>query len=121
MKKIMGTLTGTGATINVECGFKPDYVRIINKTTFTQVECFFTTVTTAPSAASHSQQIVETVTAHGFNIEADGDRTAMASAAAGLAQYAGSPGLESTGFTIGASAVPNVNTNVIVWEAVQMD
>lgn len=122
MRKAAGIVEGTGATLNVSCGFKPDKVTIINKTTNTKVECLFTRVTSATdSDGDGAKEHTETVTSHGFNVAAAGTRTAMASAAAGLAQYAGSPASAGEGFTIGASAVPNVDGDDIVWEAEQFD
>jgi len=40
MKKITGTFNGTGAILNVGCGFKPDYVKVVNITsaTFESIE-----------------------------------------------------------------------------------
>ena len=105
MKKTTGMVTGTETTLNVEVGFKPDKVRIINIATRTE---------TVFNAA-------DTVNVNGVAVAADGVKTKAASAAHGISAYDGALGSESEGFTIGASAVPNVNTNVILWEAETFD
>lgn len=121
MRKVIGTTIGTGATLNVEVGFKPDKVSLYNKTTRTKLDCSFTRVTLGEDGVGGGKVHTETVTGHGMNTAADGVRAAMVSAAAGLAQYAGADGSAAKGFTIGATATPNVDTNVIVWEAEQFD
>ena len=102
MKKITGTVTGIAATINVEVGFKPTKVVVRNVTTLN---------------ANEFNEADET-NAYGRIITAStGVITAAGSAAAGIVQYDGSEGAESEGFTIGASALVNVSTNVLEWEA----
>lgn len=108
MRMITGKVTGTGATLNVAIGFKPDWVRVTNVTSKTMIEW----------KASDEDLANE----HGMNTAAaDGARTVSASAAAGIAVYSGVSGTTSEGFTIGASAVPNVNTNVLSYEAGTFD
>lgn len=119
MKKVAGIVTGTGAALNVEVGFKPSKVTITNKVTRTKIECIFTTVTSAVADVNGVKQHTETVTASGIATDAAGARTVMT--AGHLAQYAGADGSEAKGFTIAAAATPNVNANDIVWEAEMFD
>lgn len=121
MKKLAGIVAGTGAALNVDCGFKPGKVKITNKTTRTSIEVVFTTETSAVANAAKGgmKEHTETVTASGVAIAADGVRTAMT--AGHVAQYAGADGATAKGFTIAAAATPNVNGNDLVWEAEQLD
>lgn len=95
-------VTGTAATINVELGFVPDFVKVTNLTTMDSCE----------------YKVLDTVNDFGLDTTAGtGAITAAASAAAGLAPYAGAAGDKSVGVTIGAAALPNVNTNLLLVEA----
>lgn len=98
MRVICKKVTGTGATINVELGFTPDFVRVLN--------------------ATDRKEVVwdtnDEVNTHGMDIAAAGDKTAAATAAAGLAVYAGSAATYSKGVTIGATASVNTNTNKLI-------
>jgi hypothetical protein len=103
---IRKVIAGTAATINVELGFTPDYVVVKN--------CDTRTV--------HEYDALDTINAYGIAVAAAGTRTQAASAAAGLAAYAGSVGTgaddaKSKGITIGASATVNQDEDVLIVEA----
>lgn len=91
-----GSLTGTGAAINVVIGFIPKHVKLFNVTTAAQIEW----MDGMPAAAG-----IKTVTA--------GAQTYITSN--GVSKYESSS--FGAGFTIGADAALNVSTNVIYWMA----
>lgn len=77
----IGTVTGTGAAINVSCGFIPDYVEVTNFTDGDQIDKWY-----AGMANGTSVQI----------------NTAVASRASnGISTYAGDS-THAPGFTIGS-------------------
>lgn len=94
----VGKVTGTGALINVVCGFKPDYVQIVNRTTGATLEWF-------RDAGTNSKKTVVAGT------------VTIVTGAASLAAYESATLGE--GFTIPADAQVNVNTNVIDFIAVR--
>lgn len=107
MKKVTGTINATGATLNVPIGFKPDVVRVVN---------------VMSRNAINFQAVDASVNPNGITDPADGGLRAKAvSAAVGIAHYDGTEGVESEGFTVGATAVVNVNGNVLAYEAEQCD
>lgn len=89
---VVGSVVGTGAAINVLLGFKPDFVRVVNVTDGAELFRF------------RGQT--------GVTIAATGARTVQA----GLTDYEGADG---EGFTIGAVAAVNVDTETLVYEAVR--
>lgn len=78
-----GTYTGTGAAINIELGFVPDYIRLIN-------------ITDGDAGLTWFRGMADgTAVAEGL---------ALASQAAnGITLYAGSNGSASAGFTVGTA------------------
>lgn len=78
---ITGTVTGTGAAINVPLGFVPDYVRVVNVTDADQIDEWFSGMTDGTS--------IQTNTA------------VAARASNGISAYAGSVSV-APGFTIGS-------------------
>lgn len=75
------TYTGTGAAINVQIGFVPDYVRIVNITDGDYTMEWFNGMTAGTS--------IDTAAA------------VAANAADGITAYAGTSGGNSAGFTVG--------------------
>lgn len=96
-KQVFTTATGTAATLNVELGFKPDYVHVLDATNRTELKF----------------QRLDTVNTYGVTVDVNGIKAKAASAAAGIALYSGSVGGDSKGITIGASAVVNAGAAVL--------
>ncbi|HYI43199.1 MAG TPA: hypothetical protein VD768_06220 [Sphingomicrobium sp.] len=88
----VGTVTGTGAAINVPIGFQPDYVLIYNAVTGAKIEWF-----RGMAAAS----AIKTVVAGDITVAATNGVSALDSKTAG------------EGFVIGADAQVNVTGNAI--------
>lgn len=102
MKQIKtGTVTGTGAAINVPLGFNPTFVQVLNLTSATleQLEWF---------SGMAEASAIKTV--------AGGTRTKITTL--GISTYAGST-TESSGFTIGADTDVNVAAEVIAYIAIR--
>ncbi len=96
-----GQVTGTGAAINVNIGFKPSVVMLFN----TSGGCFLIWVN--GMGAGYGQKTVDS----GAGIT---DISTITSG--GITQYAGTS-LASEGFTIGTDTDLNVNTEVISYIA----
>ena len=95
-----GSITGTGAAINVSLGFAPTLVRIRNRTSRIRLEWD------------------DDMTAgHGNKIVAAGTGTLIT--ANGISPYAGTD-TASVGFTIGTDSV-NVNAELLFYEAFGQD
>lgn len=88
-----GTVTGTGAALNISIGFIPDHVLVVNGSGAETLEWF-----SSMAAAS----AFKTVTA--------GTRSVISSG--GITAFSGSA-TAGQGFTIGADADVNVNTEVL--------
>lgn len=93
-----GTVEGTGSAINVELGFTPKYVKIIN----IDGDCFGDWTEDMPDA-SVMKTIAAGTTAHATTN--------------GITPYAGSSGANAKGFTIGADTDLNVSAETITWVA----
>lgn len=93
----VGNVTGTGAALNVSVGYTPDYVLATNVSDGSKLEWF------KGMTAGHA---VKTVAA--------GTRSIITSG--GISPYTGSS-TAGAGFTIGADAQVNVNTQVIRYYA----
>ena len=93
-----GTVVGTGAAINIECGFTPVRVVVTNITSRDGLE-WTRTMTNG----------------HALKTVAAGTRSAITSL--GITPYAGTLADDSTGFTIGADTDVNVTAEVIHWTA----
>lgn len=93
-----GTVTGTGAAINIQCGFTPKAVQVIN--------------ITSRDGLDWSDSMTD---GHALKTVAVGTRTAITSL--GITPYAGTLAGDSAGFTIGADTDVNVSAEVIHWVA----
>jgi len=102
-KETQVVVAGTGATLNVELGFIPDAIEVLNATDRTSV----------------IYSAFDTVNTSGVDVSALGAKTKAASAAAGLAVSDNDSAFR--GFTIGASASVNTDTNVLVITAKLLD
>lgn len=98
----MGSITGTGAVINVELGFTPQYVHIRNRTSRDEL-----TWDDAMTAG------------HGTKRVAAGTATAITSG--GISPYAGSAGSAAVGFTLGTDADINADTELLHYIAISND
>jgi hypothetical protein len=90
----VGTVDGTGAAINVVCGFKPDYVEVVNVEDGTRIDKWFRG--TMPEGSS-----IAIIAAAGPVLNADN----------GISSYAGPTG---EGFTIGTDISTNGKTLAFV-------
>lgn len=97
MQIATGTATGTGSAINVEVGFKPVRVEIVNET---DPGYFVWTDTMADG------EMQKTIGAGTTTFESSG----------GISVYEGST-TEAEGFTIGADTDMNGNADVLHWTA----
>lgn len=98
----VGTVVGTGATINVICGFKPRYIKIYNFTSATFETCEWWYGMTAYYGLKQKNSVFSQLTS------------------LGLAQYSGTDAQGSgQGFSIGADADLNVDGERIYWLAVR--
>lgn len=98
---VVGQVTGTGAIINVVIGFKPDYLKVVNRTTGSQLE-YFRAATTA--VGSRKTVVAGTVT--------------MVTGAASLDAY-GSGSTTGEGFVIPVDAQVNVAAQIIDYMAIR--
>ena len=97
MKTILKEVTGTGASLDIELGFTPEFVKITNVVTRTALE----------------YNSKDTSNALGIAIAAAGTRT---SAAAGVTALETDKDT-SKGIVLAAAATVNVNTNLLLVEA----
>lgn len=88
-----GTVTGTGAALNVSLGFKPSYVKILNDTAGDSLEYY-------DSMADGSA----------YKRVAAGTGTKITSG--GISQYAGASPSTPRGFTLGADGVNAVGVTL---------
>lgn len=88
-----GTVTGTGAALNISVGFIPDNVRIFNGTDGSSIEWFSSMANGA-----------------GFKTVAAGTRSVISTG--GITPFAGSA-TAGQGFSIGTDAQLNINGQVI--------
>lgn len=93
-----GTVTGTGAAINVSIGFEPDYVKVINDTAGAFLE-WYSSMTDG----------------HGYKRVAAGTGTKIT--ANGISIYAGSD-TAAKGFTLGTDVDVNVNAVALRYIAI---
>jgi hypothetical protein len=98
----VGSVVGTGAIINVKCGFKPRYIKIYNLTSATFETCEWWYGMTAYYGLKQKNSTFSQLTTNG------------------LAQYVGADEQGGgQGFSIGADADLNVASEVIYWVAVR--
>lgn len=104
-----GFVTGTtGVALNVSLGFAPDYVRLINESDGEEIYW--------------NREMTNLGTPiFGTKTVAAGTRTILATAAVGVSDFAGVDGVTDKGFTIGATAGVNIDTEEITWEAGHYD
>lgn len=98
----IGTVEGTGAAINIECGFNPDYVKVLNidSATLEELEWF--------KGMADASAIKKT-----------GTPTRTKITTLGISAYAGVSGSNSLGFTIGADLDVNVVAETIYYLAIR--
>jgi hypothetical protein len=94
-----GTYTGTGAAINVQIGFVPAYVRIINITDADETYEWFNSM--------DAGKAIKTAAAVGTQ------------ATNGVSPYAGTRGGDGAGFTVGTAI--SVDTKVYAYVAVSAE
>ncbi len=97
-----GTVEGTGATIIIQCGFTPQWVKLIN----IDGDCFLEW-TDDMDDASGMKTIAAGTTAQVTTL--------------GVTPYAGTVGANSLGFQIGADTDVNVSAETLMWVAVSGD
>ncbi|UWQ30256.1 hypothetical protein [Leisingera sp. M523] len=93
-----GTVEGTGSAINVELGFTPDYVRLIN------IDGDATLDWTSSMTNGEGYKTV----AAGANAQVG---------TGGVTPYAGAEASAAAGFTIGTDADVNVSGETLMWVA----
>lgn len=100
---VIGTVEGTGSAINVECGFNPDYVEIIN----------------IDSAAGFEkgEWITGMADPSAYKTVAAGTRTKLTTT--GIGSYAGAAGSAALGFTINVDTDLNVSGETIAYRAMR--
>lgn len=96
---VTGTVEGTGAAINISCGFRPAYVKILNIDGLAELEW----TDSMPAAAGTKR-----VTAGTMSLIASG----------GISQFDGTIADVGAGFTIGADADVNVSGETIHYLAI---
>lgn len=94
-----GTVEGTGAAINVQCGFTPAYVKVTNFDDPTQME-WWAGMGAAAGVKLTDAPALTKVTSNG------------------ITAYAGTRGGNSAGFTIGADTDLNVDGETLFWVAI---
>lgn len=93
-----GTVEGTGSAINVELGFTPTYVKVVNFDDPTAMEWW------AGMGAAAAVKLT--------------DAPALTKATTnGISAYAGATGTASLGFTIGADTDLNASGETLFWIA----
>ena len=97
-QRVTGTVEGTGAAIDVVCGFTPTHVRVVNWDGVASMEWF-----TGMGAAG------------GYKVVAAGTNSKVTTN--GISEYAGVSGVTSNGFTIWADADVNASAETLFWEA----
>lgn len=93
-----GTVEGTGAAINIELGFSPSYVRILNIDGIAVAEWIW-----GMADASAMKQVTAGTISHPTSN--------------GISPYTGAAGQTPVGFTIGADADVNVSGETLFWVA----
>lgn len=93
-----GSIVGTGAPINVSCGFVARKVSLVNVSTPTRMEWWDGM---APGAG------IKTATAGTMSVVS----------ADGVSPFMGTPNVEGAGFVIGADTDLNQDGDLIYWEA----
>lgn len=93
-----GTVEGTGAAINVQLGFTPDYVKLINI-----------------DGDASLEWISDMDDGEGYKTVAAGTNAQIATG--GVTPYEGVTATAAKGFTIGADADVNASGETIMWVA----
>ena len=97
-----GTVEGTGATINISCGFTPEYVRVIN--------------VDGDAAFDWTDDLAD---GEAYKSLTGGTNALMATL--GITPYAGTVGGVGLGFSIGADTDVNVSAQTMIWVAFSGD
>jgi len=111
----VGSVEGTGAAINVETGFKPRYVKVLNiddAGSLNPTIEWFEGMTAAYGLKNLRQAVDEGGTAT-YSVVNE------IITSLGISQYAGAAGSNSEGFTIGADTDLNVSGETIVYIALR--
>ena len=93
-----GTVEGTGASINISCGFVPRVVKVIN--------------IDGDAIMDWTDDMGD-----GLGYKTLGAGTGALMATLGISAYAGSAAGNSPGFTIGADTDVNVSAETLIWIA----
>lgn len=106
-----GTVTGTGAAINVSLGWQPDYVKVMNIADAGNLDPIIEWTSDMPAAAGMKfLRIVDNATT--------ANKSHAYVTSNGITAYAGSASA-GEGFTIGADADLNATGEKIVWIAMR--
>ncbi|MCP4546654.1 MAG: hypothetical protein GY835_09345 [bacterium] len=97
-----GTVEGTGAAINVQLGFQPDYVKVYNY----------------DSAGVEELEWFSGMT-NGHAIKKTGAPARTKITSNGISAYGGTAGGNGAGFTVGADTDVNVASETLFWLAVR--
>lgn len=100
----VGTVEGTGAAINVELGFVPDVVEVVNIDATNPVSIKWTS---------------DMADAAGIKLTGGATPAHTKISSNGISAYAGSRGAKAKGFTIGADTGLNVNGETITYVAMR--
>lgn len=108
----VGSVEGTGASINVECGFVPRYVKVFN---YDDVGNLFCTVEWwSGMTAAHGLKTTS-ITDNATTTNKSSEKLTSL----GISEYAGSSGSNSEGFTIGADTDVNASGETIFYIAIR--
>lgn len=105
-----GSVEGTGAAINIQLGFVPSKVRLVNIDDAGNLDPILEWNDQMPDASGILFLAVA-------GPDAGAARSHDLITTAGISRYAGTRGANNAGFTIGANANVNAAGETIVWEA----
>lgn len=108
----VGTVEGTGAAINIQCGFQPRYVKVFN---YDDAGSLFPTIEWWEGMAAASGLKTKSIVDSG----ATGLKSSEKITSLGISQYAGSEAANSEGFTIGADTDVNVSAETMFYIAIR--
>lgn len=106
-----GTVAGTGAAINISCGFTPDYVKVFNPNDAGSL--WPTLEWTTGMAADSGIKTLKSV-----DSGATGNASSNKITTGGISTYAGSTSA-APGFTIGTDADINASGETVTWVAMR--
>lgn len=105
-----GTVEGTGSAINVQLGWVPDYVKVMNLDDAGGLDPILEWTSDMPAASG--MLYLKTV-----DSGATGNASHDYITSNGISAYTGSEAGDAPGFTIGANANINASAETIVWIA----